>query len=564
MTAAGAQRVLVVGGAGAFGRRLVEGLAATTSATVIVAGRRLDACEALAAELRARHPDRTIEAAWLDRTKATAAEIAALDPAVVADAAGPFQGADLAFARAVIAAGGHYVDTADARDFVAAFPALDAEARAAGVVAVTGASSTPAVSHAALDALTDGWTRVDRVEIAISPGNRAPRGLSVIAAILSYAGAPVRVLRAGGWGDAPGWGLLALRRMPGLGGRFLSLCETPDLDLVPARFPTVRTALFRAGLELPILHLGLWALSLLRRAGLVRNLARFAGLAQRLAALFERFGSDRGGMTVEAEGLDAEGARSRGRWSLVAEAGDGPNVPVLPALSFIRRLLEGRPPAGPGAHVAAGLLPLRDFEAEAARFAIRTAIARSSPDAPSLFGRALGPDLARIPEVVRAVHDPDPVVRLVGDAEATGAETAAGRLVARLFGFPKSLPMVAAEVKIRRTDDGEVWIRRFGRSRFSSRLGANGDPGVLVERFGPFAFDLAITADADGFTLAVEGWRVFGQPAPRRFAPTTEARGFALVDGAYGFDVTIALAPFGRLVRYRGRLERPHPLTGTR
>lgn len=550
-------RVLVVGGAGAFGRRLVEGLVATTSATVIIAGRDIDTCEALAAELRAAHPDRAIETARLDRSVASAADIAAIDPALVADAAGPFQGADLRFARAVTAAGRHYVDIADARDFVAAFRALDAEARAAGVVALTGASSTPALSHAALDALTAGWSRVDRVEIAISPGNRAPRGLSVVAAILSYAGAPVRVLREGGWGAAPGWGVLASRPMPGLGRRLLSLCETPDLDLVPKRFPTVRTALFRAGLELPALHLGLWALSLLRRAGLARDLPRFAGAARRLAALFERFGTDRGGMIVEAEGLDASEAAARARWSLVAEAGDGPNVPVLPALSFIRGLLDGRSPAEPGAHVAAGLLSLGAFDAEARRFSIRTAIGRSSPDAPSLFGRALGPDIARLPEVVRAAHTPDPVVRLVGQARATGAETAGGGLLARLFGFPTELSHVPAEVEIRQVGDGEVWIRRFGRSLFTSRLSAGGEPGVLVERFGPFAFNLAISAGPDGFDLAVEGWRIFGLPAPRRFAPTTEARGFGTPDGGYGFDVTIALAPFGRLVRYSGRLEPP-------
>jgi saccharopine dehydrogenase-like NADP-dependent oxidoreductase len=42
------------------------------------------------------------------------------------DAAGPFQGAEPRVARAAIAAGLHYVDLADARDFVAGFRALDA------------------------------------------------------------------------------------------------------------------------------------------------------------------------------------------------------------------------------------------------------------------------------------------------------------------------------------------------------------------------------------------------------------------------------------------------------
>src|SRR5207248_3844574 len=112
----------------------------------------------------------------------------------VVDAAGPFQGATYRLARAAIAAGIHYLDLADARGFVAGFGALDAEARTAGIVALTGASSTPALSHAVLDRLTAGWRRIDHIEIAISPGNRAsPRGLAVIRSILSYAGRPVPV-----------------------------------------------------------------------------------------------------------------------------------------------------------------------------------------------------------------------------------------------------------------------------------------------------------------------------------------------------------------------------------
>lgn len=547
-------KVLVVGGAGAFGRRLVDGLLATTDASVVIAGRSLQRAEAVADELRRAHPGRDAQAAQIDRATAGAAEIAALDPFVVVDAAGPFQGADLAFARAVIAAGRHYVDIADARDFVAAFPALGAEAREAGVVAITGASSTPALSHAALDALTAGWRRVDAVEVAISPGNRAPRGLSVIAAILSYAGAPVRVLRGGAWGDAPGWGLLARRLMPGLGRRWLSLCETPDLDLIPARRPGIRTVLFRAGLELPILHLGLSATALLRRSGLVRDLARYAGPAKRLAAAFERFGTDRGGMTVVAEGRDAAGAPARALWSLVAEAGDGPNVPVLPALSFVRALLEGRPPAPAGAHVAAGLLSLEAFERESRRFAIATRIARSAPHGGSVFMRALGEAADRLPPAVRAAHDPDPRTRLAGAVDIDGAETAVARLAARLFGFPPAAAGAPAQVTIERAGTGEIWTRTFGGSAFRSRVEAGEEPGMLVERFGPLAFDLAITTDAEGFRLSVEGWRAFGLGLPLRLAPSTSARGFALPDGAYGFDVEIRLGRAGRLVRYRGRV----------
>jgi saccharopine dehydrogenase-like NADP-dependent oxidoreductase len=234
-------RVMVIGGTGGFGRRLVEGLVATTDLDVIIAARRLDR----ARDLAALHGDRA-RAIALDRTTVTADVLRVSGACVVVDAAGPFQGADYRVARAAIAAGMHYLDLADGREFVAGFAALDAEARAAGVVALTGASSTPALSCAVLDRLTEGWRRIDGIDIAISPGNRgSPRGLAVIRSILSYAGKPVRVFDGGNWVTRPGWGMLIRRELPGIGRRLLSLCETPDLDLVPSRFAPRSSAVFR-------------------------------------------------------------------------------------------------------------------------------------------------------------------------------------------------------------------------------------------------------------------------------------------------------------------------------
>ena len=50
-------------------------------------------------------------------------------PAVLINATGPYQRQDYRLARACIAAGVHYLDLADARDFVPGIAALDAEAR---------------------------------------------------------------------------------------------------------------------------------------------------------------------------------------------------------------------------------------------------------------------------------------------------------------------------------------------------------------------------------------------------------------------------------------------------
>jgi hypothetical protein len=371
-----APAVLVVGGAGAFGGRLVAGLIATTDFDVVIAGRDLQRSAAHAAAYGARaRPVR------LDAAAVTAEALRANGVFVIVDAAGPFQGAQYRLPRAAIAAGLHYVDLADARDFVAGFGALDEAARAAGVVALTGASSTPALSHAVLDRLTAGWRRIDSVEIAISPGNRnSPRGLSVIRAILSYAGRPVRVFLEGEWTTRPGWGRPIRREMPGLGRRWLSLCETPDLDLVPARFAPRQAAVFRAGLELSAMHVGLYCAGLLVQARLLPSLTPFARPLRWIAERLKGLGSDRGGMAVEATGIDAAGESARAVWSLVAEAGDGPAIPTLPALAVIRALADGSL-TQPGARACVGVLDLDRISREFSRYRITTKITTSSRDA---------------------------------------------------------------------------------------------------------------------------------------------------------------------------------------
>ena len=64
------------------------------------------------------------------------------------NATGPYQEQDYSLARACIAAGVHYLDLADARAFVTGIGVLDAEARSAGVLAVSGASTVPGLSGA--------------------------------------------------------------------------------------------------------------------------------------------------------------------------------------------------------------------------------------------------------------------------------------------------------------------------------------------------------------------------------------------------------------------------------
>ncbi|MBI3698969.1 MAG: saccharopine dehydrogenase NADP-binding domain-containing protein [Afipia sp.] len=364
------RRILLIGATGVFGSRLATMLARLDGIELILAARKIEALNAIKNELSASGPAAHVTALTFDKTHPDA--VSKLKPWAVIDAAGPFQESDYAIPLAAVNCGAHYIDLADGRAYVAEFvAAVDARARLNDVLAVTGASSTPALSHAALTALVTGWRRVDDVIVAISPGAKAPRGLSVVRAILSYAGQPVRVFDNGCWQESFGWSGARRLDIPGLGTRWVSLCETPDLDMLPKNFPIDRSALFLAGLELPPMHLGLSAMSFLVRWGWMKSLLPLAQLLRIMAGLLAPFGSDRGGMLVRATGHDAQDRNVIARWSLVAEKNTGPNVPAAAAAAIVRALHRGQQ-TQTGARICVGLLSCEAILAELGKLPIST------------------------------------------------------------------------------------------------------------------------------------------------------------------------------------------------
>ena len=279
---------------------------------------------------------------------------------LVIDCAGPFQGSHTRLIEQCIAARVTYIDLADGREFVCSIGRFDAAAKAAGISVITGASSIPALSHAVLDRLTEGWRRIDAIRIGIFPGNRAPRGRSVVEAILSYVGKPVRLFTDGRWRELPGWALAGRVDCGAAGKRWASVCDTPEQELLVSRYRPTRSAEFVAGLELPILHLGLWLLSFPVRWGWLRSLRPAAGALLWIAERLRPFGSDRGAMIVEAEGQGAGGEPVSAKWMLDATTNLGPLVPIVPALALIRRMRDGWKPE-PGAYPCSGILDLDEL-----------------------------------------------------------------------------------------------------------------------------------------------------------------------------------------------------------
>ncbi|MDR0458467.1 MAG: saccharopine dehydrogenase NADP-binding domain-containing protein [Burkholderiaceae bacterium] len=354
-------RVIVLGGLGNFGARICRALAQDPLMECIAASRsaRDGPCSA-ALDLDA--PD-------------FAQRLAALRPGLVIHCAGPFQGQDYRVARAACDAGAHYIDLSDGRDFVAGFAdALGIQAAAAGICAVSGASSVPGLSSAVVDCLAHDFAAIDEIQIAIAPGQQAPRGQATLRAVFGYAGTPIRCWRQGRWVTAHGWQDMRTLYFDGLGARWAAICDVPDLALFPSRYAGVKTVEFRAALELKSQHAALWAAAALRRIGLPLSLARHAGWLNRVSdKLLDRFGSPNGGMMVRVSGARADGRSGVSTWTLTAPGGSGPEIPCMAALLLAKRLALGALTVR-GTMTCMGLLTLDDFAPYFAQWAMRTAI----------------------------------------------------------------------------------------------------------------------------------------------------------------------------------------------
>ncbi len=359
----------MLGGTGNFGARICLALSADPrDAEVIATGRAADQGS----------PQRGIGRASYARLDMHALDFSEslrrLRPNIVIHCAGPFQGQDYRVARAAIEAGAHYIDLSDGRDFVASFAAhLDGLAQSANLLAVSGASTLPALSSAVIDHLLPGFRQLETIHLAIAPGQRAPRGVATMAGVLSYAGQPFKWLQDSQWVDVWGWQALREIHFPGLGPRWAAACDVPDLALLPKRHPAVKSVAFRAALELRIQHLALWLFAALRRSGVRVPIEYWAGPLNRMAAMMDGFGSDRGGMLVELGGIGFDGQRKRIDWHLIAGNNHGPEIPCIAAILLARKLARKEIDER-GARPCMGLLTLAEFEPEFRRWGITTKI----------------------------------------------------------------------------------------------------------------------------------------------------------------------------------------------
>ena len=140
-------RILIAGGSGVFGSRLAKDLIEGTSCRLTLAGRSAARLHRIARGLGVGRADVRV----LDLRDPAALTEAARDHTAVACTAGPFGHLSPELPAAAVAAGAHWLDISDDREWVMRLlhdTTLHERAHAVGVAVAPGLSSTPAISAA--------------------------------------------------------------------------------------------------------------------------------------------------------------------------------------------------------------------------------------------------------------------------------------------------------------------------------------------------------------------------------------------------------------------------------
>lgn len=351
-------RVMVVGGYGNFGSIVCRHLISMPAIGLVLSGRDPRKLHSKVDELQAQSG--AVCEGWCGDAMGAGFSDAlrALNIQLVVHTGGPFQGQSYAVAESCIAAGVNYCDLADCRTFVNGIDILDAKAKQAGVVILSGCSSVPTLSSAIIDEQRQRFSRIDSIEHGISSSAKMP-GLSTIEGVLAYAGKPIKQLKNGKVHDVSGWLDLTLRTMPQLGTRLLANVDVPDMDIFAARYGA-QTLRFKAGAGLKLGGLANGLLAQALKLGLVRDHALWAARLHRLGMHFERFGDGKSAMYIDVQGLGLDGQPLSMTAQLTALNDKGPEIPSCAAVALASKMAQGYVPAA-GARPCVGEISVDEY-----------------------------------------------------------------------------------------------------------------------------------------------------------------------------------------------------------
>ena len=319
-------RVVVFGGSGVFGKRVVREILRLCDAPVTVVARDRGRAEKTLAGLdlgriALRPGDASYREFVRESIRGARAAVCCI---------GPFSRLDTTILDACIAERVHYVDIAENREYVGRVFALGDRIKEAGIVALTGHSSLPGTSSLLAKVASQGMPQVDEVVVGLFLGNKNERGRGGIGALLHSLGEEFM-----GWEDGRdvplvGWHMSRLFSFPEpVGERELFISNIADYEQLP-RLLGARTARFFVGFESRVMNRLIHLAGRLKRIGLVPSGPRTASALVRFGGIFALTGYDGGAIQVSVLGKDSAEKQVRRTVTVMADR-EGQRIPAMPA-----------------------------------------------------------------------------------------------------------------------------------------------------------------------------------------------------------------------------------------
>jgi hypothetical protein len=226
--------------------------------------------------------------------------------------------------------------------------------------------------------------------------------------------------------------------------------------------------------------------------------------------------------------------------------------------ALILHCLAGKKPSA-GARAATQELEVADYDAVFKSRTIYTGQRQSKPDAPGpapLYKRILGEAWEALPAPLAALHNTASTEQKAqGFARVEAGTNPFARLLAALYGFPRTGEQVPVKVSFQRRGDGELWQRDFAGRKFSTFQyeGRGHADKLLVETFGPVTFWMALVLKDEKLNLITRRASVFGIPLPLALSPNSSVYEYADADD-FCFHVEVRHWLTGLIVRYEGKL----------
>jgi saccharopine dehydrogenase-like NADP-dependent oxidoreductase len=199
-------KILLLGGYGSVGHLLCEALAQDPSFDITIAGRNIHSADSLVQKIIKIFPQARIQGVVMDWSAANFAEkLAAYNPELLVNTAGPFTHQNYTVAQSCVALGIHYIDTADDRAFVTNIVALNDKALEKSVCIISGAGIVSGITSAVIDEYAQQFSILREVEFGLVYGNQIELGDARIISLLTQAGESFWRLEKGNLRSVFGW-----------------------------------------------------------------------------------------------------------------------------------------------------------------------------------------------------------------------------------------------------------------------------------------------------------------------------------------------------------------------